>query len=204
MKAKLYTVKGIAKTDIVLPKEYNEKLSSSLLKQAVRVFEDRTHFGLSKVKTRSEVNITKKKIYKQKGTGGARHGAKSAHIFVGGGVVHGPTGEKRNLNLPNKMKRVALLMALSKKFKENKAVLVEDLSKVNKTKLANDIITKIRKELKVNSKILVVLSVKNSKNSVFFKNIKNCEVTNFSSLNAFLVLRKSLIIIDSLNFEKQK
>ena len=94
MKTKLYTVKGEVKGDINLPKEYNLKTSNSLLLQAVRVFEDRTHFGLARVKTRSEVNKTRKKLYKQKGTGGARHGAKSAHIFVGGGVAHGPKGEK--------------------------------------------------------------------------------------------------------------
>src|SRR3989344_3368471 len=125
MKAKLYTLKGLTKTDVSLPKEYVKTNAVSLLAQAVRVFEDRTHFGLSRVKTRSEVNISKKKIYKQKGTGGARHGAKSAHIFVGGGVVHGPTGMKRDLVLPLNMKKKALRIALSNKFASGKAVLVE-------------------------------------------------------------------------------
>ena len=52
--------------------------------------------GNHKTKVRSEVSGSTRKIYKQKGTGGARHGAKSAHIFVGGGVAHGPKGEKRD------------------------------------------------------------------------------------------------------------
>jgi len=84
------------KINFSLPKGFDLKKAEKLLVQIVRVFEDRTHFGLNKVKTRSEVNKTRKKLYKQKGTGGARHGAKSAHIFVGGGVAHGPKGEKRD------------------------------------------------------------------------------------------------------------
>src|SRR3989339_1998013 len=128
------------KINFSLPKGFDLKKAEKLLVQIVRVFEDRTHFGLNKVKTRSEVNMTKKKLYKQKGTGGARHGAKSAHIFVGGGVAHGPKGEKRDLNLPLKMKKKALYLSLVKKFNLKTAILVEGLNKVSKTSEANKMI----------------------------------------------------------------
>ena len=116
---KVYTTTG--STTSTLPKELNFKPNMGLLAQARHILNDSVHPRLARAKTRSEVALSHKKIYKQKGTGGARHGAKSAHIFVGGGVVHGPTGEKRKLNLPTKMKKVALKIALINKFKAGKA-----------------------------------------------------------------------------------
>lgn len=204
MKAKLYTLKGEVKPDFALPKEYIKTSAISLLAQAVRVYEDRTHFGLSRVKTRSEVNMTKKKLYKQKGTGGARHGAKSAHIFVGGGVVHGPTGMKRDLNMPDKMKKVALRVALTNKFADKKAILVEGLAKIKKTNDASKAINLLKKALEIKSKVLIVLNNNDSKISRFFKNIKDVETVKFADLNAYLVLKKSLILVDSKVFEKTK
>lgn len=201
MKAKVYTLKAEAKADFSLPKEFEKVSAVSLLAQAVRVYEDRTHFGLSRVKTRSEVNISRKKIYKQKGTGGARHGAKSAHIFVGGGVVHGPTGMKRDLKMPINMKRAALLAALSNKFEAKTAILVEGLSKIKKTNEAGKAIELLKKASNIKSKVLVVLGAKDVTISRFFKNIKDVEVAKYSDLNAFLVLKKSLILIDSNVFE---
>lgn len=202
MKAKLYTLKAEAKPDFALPKEYVSKPAISLIQQAVRVYEDRTHFGLSRVKTRSEVNMTKKKLYKQKGTGGARHGAKSAHIFVGGGVVHGPTGMKRDLKMSLKMKKAALRVALSSKFESKKAILVEGLSKIKKTNEAGKAIELLKKISDVKSKVLVVLGAKDVTISRFFKNIKDVETVKFADLNAYLVMKKSLILIDSEVFRK--
>ena len=203
MKAKLYTLKGSVKPDFALPKEYKAESALSLLAQAVRVYEDRTHFGLNRVKTRSEINATKKKLYKQKGTGGARHGAKSAHIFVGGGVVHGPTGMKRDLKMPINMKKRALLVALSNKFEAKKAILVEGLAKIKKTNEAAYAIDLLKKAMGVKASVLVVLANSDVKISRFFKNIKGVETVKFADLNAFLVLKKSLILIDSTVFESK-
>lgn len=164
------------------------KINQSLIKQAVRVLEDRTHFGLNKVKTRSEVNRTKKKLYKQKGTGGARHGARSAPIFVGGGKAHGPKGVKRELNMPLKMKKKALSMALAFKFNKKEAQFVEGVEKVKKTSDA----AKIIKKLKINGKVLVVLP----KTSIFFKNIKNVKALNFKDLNVYEVMKYKNILVD--------
>ncbi len=201
MKVKLYTIKGEAKTDVNLPKEYDSLGSTSLVNQAVRVYEDRTHFGLNKVKTRSEINATKKKLYKQKGTGGARHGAKSAHIFVGGGVAHGPKGVKRDLNLPSKMKKKALEISLTRKFKLGKAVLVEGLSTVSKTKDANKILVSLNKVLNNSGRVTLVLAKENIKSRQFYSNIKNLIIKEFSSLNAFDVVTSNVLVIDSASFK---
>lgn len=201
MKAKLFTSKGIMKQEVALPKSLEAKASKSLLLQAIRVLEDNTHFGLSKVKTRSEVNLTKKKLYKQKGTGGARHGAKSAHIFVGGGVVHGPTGEKRKLSLPIKMKKAALLLAFNNKIKEGRLVLVEGLNKVTKTNEASKIVESVKKTLGLKTKVVLVLTTKDMKVAKVYRNIDNLTVKEFSSLNAFTVLGASMLMLDSNCFE---
>ena len=78
----------------VLKSVFGEKPNTSLLAQALRVYQLNQRQGTAKVKTRSEVARTKKKWYKQKGTGGARHGARTPSIFVGGGVkiLFRPTG----------------------------------------------------------------------------------------------------------------
>lgn len=196
MKAKIFTNKGQVKEDINLPKEFDVTLNQSILDQSVRVLEDNTHFGLNKVKTRSEVNITKKKIYRQKGTGGARHGAKSAHIFVGGGVSHGPTGLKRKLNLNTKMKQNAKKVALALAVKLNKVVFVEGLDKLAKTNEVGKLINVIKTELKKNSKVTLVLSSENMSLRRFARNIKDLVVVDFNTLNAFNIMSANLIIMD--------
>ena len=201
MKATVYTIKGVQGQDLVLPKEYGEKFSKALLAQAIRVYEDGTHFGLARVKTRHEVNKTRKKIYKQKGTGGARHGAKSAPIFVGGGVAHGPKGVKRVLKLTLKMRKKATLASLANKFENKKAVLITGMEKIEKTSDAAKMINAIKKNLEVKSKVLIVLSGENVKLNRFFRNIKDVEITSFESLNPFLVMRKSLLLIESSVFQ---
>lgn len=170
------------------------KVNTSLLKQVVRVFEDKAHFGLNKVKTRAEVNRTKKKLYKQKGTGGARHGARSAPIFVGGGKAHGPKGVKRLLGLPKKMKKIALLSAISLKFNKKDAQILEKIEKIKKTKDAARLIS----NLKLNGKILVILAKENKKLVKFFKNIKNLTVLSLENLNAYDVLKFKNVLIDKL------
>jgi len=83
--------------------------------------------GTHKAKSRGEINRTKAKWYRQKGTGRARHGSRNAPIFVGGGVAHGPTPRKYIKKMPRKMRRAALRSALSAKAQENQIVVLDDL-----------------------------------------------------------------------------
>lgn len=108
---------------------FSLEVSPALLAQAIYVYQENSHVGTSKVKTRGEVDITKKKAYKQKGTGNARHGLKSAPIYVGGGVVFGPRGMKlapKSLN--QKMKDKALMGVLSLYKKEDRLSLLDSSS----------------------------------------------------------------------------
>ena len=102
------------------------KINPALMDQAVQVYLSSQRRGLAKSKRRGEVKVTKAKVWRQKGTGRARHGSRNAPIFVGGAKAHGPTGEqnyKRQLSAA--MKRKSLFSALSFKLK-NEAVLVVD------------------------------------------------------------------------------
>ena len=81
--------------------------------------------GTHKVKGRSEISLTKAKFGRQKGGGRARHGARSANVFRGGGVVHGPVPRSHAHGLPKKVRRLALKTALSAKAAEGKLVVLE-------------------------------------------------------------------------------
>jgi large subunit ribosomal protein L4 len=96
-------------------KIFVEVVNEALISQALRVYEANMREGNANSKTRGEINATTKKIYKQKGTGRARHGSKRAPIFVGGGVVHGPRKREYRLDLPKTMRIKALSSALTMK-----------------------------------------------------------------------------------------
>ncbi|WP_333684600.1 50S ribosomal protein L4 [Pontibaca methylaminivorans] len=98
---------------------------ADILHRVVRWQRARAQAGTHKVKTRSEVSYSTRKIYRQKGTGGARHGARSAPIFRGGGVYAGPTPRSHAHDLPKKFRRLGLLHALSAKAKAGEIVVIE-------------------------------------------------------------------------------
>jgi large subunit ribosomal protein L4 len=91
--------------------------------------------GQHKVLTRAEVDRTKKKLYKQKGTGQARHGARSAPLFVGGAKAMGPVAHSHEFDLPKKVKALGLRHALSSKAKDG-ALVVLDEAKTKEIKTA--------------------------------------------------------------------
>src|SRR3954466_10526336 len=82
--------------------------------------------GQHKVLTRAEINRTKKKMYKQKGTGQARHGARSAPLFVGGAKAMGPVSHSHEFDLPKKVKALGLKHALSSKAKSGLIVVIDE------------------------------------------------------------------------------
>jgi len=82
--------------------------------------------GTHKILTRGEVNRTKKKLYKQKGTGQARHGARSAPLFVGGAKAMGPVNHSHEFDLPKKVRALGLKHALSSKAKDGAIVVLDE------------------------------------------------------------------------------
>lgn len=122
MNIPVYNTKGQAQATWKLEDKIFAPGHTALLTQALRVYTSNSHQKTSKVKTRGEVVGSTRKIYRQKGTGNARHGAKYAPIFVGGGIAHGPKGVRPvNLSLPKAMRKRALSAAMHLKL-SSKAV----------------------------------------------------------------------------------
>lgn len=127
---------GKASGKLTLPESlFGEKINKQLMAQAVRVYLANQREGGANTKTRGEVEGSTRKIYRQKGTGRARHGSIRAHIFVGGGVAFGPVSHEFSRTMPVKMKRLALASALTSQYKEGNIVIVNGLeTKAPKTK----------------------------------------------------------------------
>lgn len=106
---------------------------ADILHRVVRWQRNKAQAGTHKVKTRSEVSYSKKKIYRQKGTGGARHGARSAPIFRGGGIYKGPTPRSHAHDLPKKFRKLGLRHALSAKAKAGELVVIDVAENDGKT-----------------------------------------------------------------------
>src|SRR5688572_4013875 len=88
--------------------------------------------GTHKTKGRSEINRTKKKVYKQKGTGNARHGSRRPGIFVGGGKAFGPVVRSHAIDLPKKVRALALRHALSSKAKASEILVIDKTEQIGR------------------------------------------------------------------------
>jgi large subunit ribosomal protein L4 len=132
----MYNVKGKKVGEVELRSDiFEAPVNVPLMHQAfVRQMAHARH-GTHSTKSRGEVNRTKSKWYRQKGTGRARHGSKNANLFVGGGIAHGPKPRKYAKKMPRKMRRAALRSALSAKVADERVVVVDELAmEVPKTK----------------------------------------------------------------------
>ncbi len=106
---------------------------ADILHRVVRWQRNKAQAGTHKVKTRSETSYSRKKIYRQKGTGGARHGDRNAPIFRGGGIYKGPTPRSHAHDLPKKFRKLGLRHALSAKAKAGELVVIDVAENDGKT-----------------------------------------------------------------------
>ncbi len=203
MKIQKFTSKGVKVGEVLLPKEIGMEVNLPLLAQAVYVYENRAHVGLRKTKTRAEINRTTKKVYRQKGTGGARHGSRRANLFVGGGVALGPRPVKRELNLSNAIKAKAKSMAFSFKAGEKELIFVSGISKIIKTKEAGELLKALKKEVG-GKKFTFVLSEKAKDVSKFLKNLDNTSYVFYKDVNAYDIYKGGIVILDENVFISEK
>ncbi len=106
---------------------------ADILHRVVRWQRNKAQAGTHKVKTRSETSYSTKKIYRQKGTGGARHGDRNAPIFRKGGIYKGPTPRSHAHDLPKKFRKLGLRHALSAKAKAGELVVIDAAESDGKT-----------------------------------------------------------------------
>lgn len=129
MEVKVFNMTGQEVDTIELPASvFEAKINRDLMHQALVRQMANARLGTHKAKGRSEINKSTRKIYRQKGTGNARHGSRRAPIFVGGGVAHGPLPRKYTKDMPRKMRRAALRSALSVKAGNGEIVVVDQIS----------------------------------------------------------------------------
>ena len=210
-KTDLLNINGEKVGTLNLPKEiFAAEINPLLMAQAVQVYLANQRKAYPKTKTRTEVNRTKTKWYRQKGTGRARHGSRAAPIFVGGGIAHGPTGEQNyKLKMPKKMKKAALFSALTSKFKEKEILVVKGLEKIEpKTKKMAEVLKKVQNSLpagrQAKFQILLVLP-KFLENIVLAgRNLKNLEIAQAADLNTYQVLGSEKLIFLPESIDKLK
>jgi len=127
MKADVITLDGGKAGSVELDETlFGLEPRTDILHRVVRWQRNKAQAGTHKVKTRSETSYSTKKIYRQKGTGGARHGDRNAPIFRKGGIYKGPTPRSHAHDLPKKVRKLGLKLALSAKAKAGEIVVIED------------------------------------------------------------------------------
>ena len=144
------------------------KVNNKLLKYVIDWQINHSKKRLAKTKQRNEIVGSTRKIYAQKGTGGARHASRKAPIFVGGGIAHGPKGDNYKIKKINKkIRKIALAQSISKKNMNKELYIFEDIKKeIKKTKIFNNFLIKN----KLNN-VLIVSDKETHKN--IFKSARN-------------------------------
>lgn len=148
--------------------------------------------GTHKTKDRSEISRSTRKLFRQKGTGGARHGSLKSGIYVGGGRIHGPRPKDYSFKLNKKLKRLARLSALSYKAKSNNILVVEDFDMAApKTSEFMGLL----KALNVNGRTLFVTAAENKNVYLSGRNIPGNTVLRAKDINTYEVMKAGQLIL---------
>ena len=153
--------------------------------------------GTAKTKDRSEVAYSTKKLGRQKGGGGARHGSLKANIFVGGGRVFGPVPRSYRHKLNKKLKQLARLSALSYKAQDNAITVVEQFEMdAPKTKELMKILANINAGSR---KVLVVLPSNSTNIYLSSRNLPEVKVITVDEINTYAIMNaNSLVLVDGV------
>ncbi|PJF22716.1 MAG: 50S ribosomal protein L4 [Phototrophicales bacterium] len=203
MQVSVLDINGKEVSQVDLPADIFEvEVNTGLMHQAYVRQMANARLGTHKTKTRSEVRMTTAKWYRQKGTGRARHGAKSAPIFVGGGIAHGPRPRKYTKNMPKKMRRQAIRCALSALLRDNQLVVVDQFNvSSHKTKDMMDTLEKLVGD----QSALVLLADRNDNVERSIRNIPNAMYLRANYLNIRDLLKHDKVImpLDALEVIKR-
>jgi len=196
LKIDVLNTEGKTVGSITLPKNiFGAKINPQLMAQAVRIYLVNQRRGTVSTKTRGEVDGSTRKIYRQKGTGRARHGGIRAPIFVKGGIAHGPKPKDYALHLPKNMKRAALLSALSAKVKDQQIAIVDGLESLErKTKFvakAFDNWGLLRKERNT----LLILPIDMQDIYRITRNLAGVTITSADRVNTYEILQHKTIVL---------
>lgn len=193
MELPVYDMTGAQVSTRELPASiFEANINRALMHQALVRQLANARQGTHKAKNRSEVNRSTAKIYRQKGTGRARHGSRKAPIFVGGGKAHGPLPRKYTKQMPRKMRRAALCSALSVKAGQGDIVLLDQISMDEpKTK----VVASLMKTLTGGESALLLLPERNETVEKSARNLPDVKALRANYLNIRDLLGYSKIVM---------
>jgi large subunit ribosomal protein L4 len=192
MKAKVLTLDAADAGEIELKDEIFGLVPRADILQRVVVWQlAKRRAGTHKTKTRGEVNRTTKKWYRQKGTGSARHGARSAPLFVGGGKAMAPVVRSHEFDLPKKVRAAGLRHALSSKARDAKLIVL-DAAAVGevKTKALAQRLGKLG-----SGNLLIVDGAFDEKFERSARNLAHVWLLPAGGLNVYDVLRRDTLVL---------
>ena len=168
-----------------------------ILHRVVRWQRNKAQAGTHKVKTRSETSYSRKKIYRQKGTGGARHGDRNAPIFRKGGVYKGPTPRSHAHDLPKKVRALGLKHALSAKAKEGSLVILDKATANGKTaELAKQV-----RELGWKRALVIDGAEVNGDFAQAARNIEGLDILPTIGANVYDILKRDTLVLTKAGVE---
>lgn len=170
---------------------------ADILHRVVRWQRNNAQAGTHKVKTRSETSYSTKKIYRQKGTGGARHGDRNAPIFRKGGIYKGPTPRSHGHELTKKFRKLGLKHALSAKAKEGAIVVIENAEAEGKTaSLAKQV-----KELGWKRALVIDGADVNEGFLQASRNIEGLDILPTAGANVYDILKRDTLVLTKAGVE---
>ncbi len=170
---------------------------ADILHRVVRWQRNNAQAGTHKVKTRSETSYSTKKIYRQKGTGGARHGDRNAPIFRKGGIYKGPTPRSHGHDLPKKVRKLGLMYALSAKAKAGELVVIDSAASEGKTSaLAKQI-----KDLGWKRALVIDGAEVNEGFAQAARNIEGLDVLPTMGANVYDILKRDTLVLTKAGVE---
>ena len=177
-------------------------MNRDLLHQAVLVIDGHRNMKAGRAKSRGEVNRTTAKMYRQKGLGRARHGARSAPLFVGGGVAHPPQGNRHVLTMPKKARRKALGAALSDLARHGKVLVLQELAlAAPRTK---DVV-ELLDNMHVTGRVIMLVSsdeINNESNAKSARNVPGLVLRESPHLNARDALWADYIVLTQAGLQR--
>ena len=198
MKLDVIKLDGAAAGDIELSDDlFGLEPRADILHRVVRWQRNNAQAGTHKVKTRSETSYSTKKIYRQKGTGGARHGDRNAPIFRKGGIYKGPTPRSHAHDLPKKFRKLGLKHALSAKAKEGSLVVIENADAEGKTAA----LAKQVKNLGWKRALVIDGAAVNEGFARAAANIEGLDILPTMGANVYDILRRDTLVITKAGVE---
>ncbi|HEU4660153.1 MAG TPA: 50S ribosomal protein L4 [Pseudolabrys sp.] len=193
MELKITTLDGKAAGAIDLPDAiFGLEPRSDIVQRCVNWQLAKRQRGTHKTKGRSEINRTGKKMYAQKGTGQARHGPQSVSQFRGGGRVFGPVVRSHAIDLPKKVRALALKHALSAKAKDGGIIILDKASVTDgKTKA----LAKQFGKLGLDNALIVDGTEVEAKFRSAARNIPNIDVLPVQGINVYDIMRRKTLVL---------